>query len=290
MTRVGDAEPAGTSDLERSTIRRLTRRLCPFLFLLYIVNYLDRTNLGIAALQMNRDLEFSQAVYSLGVGVFYIGYSLFEVPSNLILARVGARRWIARIMVTWGLVASAMLFIRTPAHFYTLRFVMGFAEAGFAPGILYYISEWFPVAHRGRAIGWVWLAIPLSEVVGGPLGGWLLGFEGRLGLHGWQWLFLIEGIPAVVLGLVVFFHLTDRLEDASWLSGEQRLWLADQLLRDRDGRLVARDHEPLRALLNPAIWIVAFPWFLVLATGYTSTYWTALVIRDNLHTAHQVTG
>jgi sugar phosphate permease len=277
-------------DIERTTIRRLILRLCPFLFILYTVNYLDRTNLSFAQLQMLPDLRLTQAVYGVGVGVFYIGYSLFEVPSNLILARVGARRWIARIMVTWGLISSAMMFTRTPMQFYTLRFLLGFAEAGFAPGILYYIGEWFPVAHRGRAVAWVWLAIPLSEVLGGPLSGWLLGFEGRLGLHGWQWLFLVEGLPAVLLGFAVLVLLTDKLEEARWLSADQRVWLADQLERDREGKRVALKSEPLRALADPTIWLLALPWFLVLATGYTALYWTPRVIHDNLHTSHQGTG
>jgi len=187
------------ADVERATLAKVTRRLLPFLFLLYIVCFLDRVNVGFAALQMNQDLGFSPAVYGFGAGVFFLGYVLFEVPSNLILARMGARVWIARIMITWGLLAAAMMLVRGPLSFYGLRFLLGVAEAGFFPGIIYYVSSWFPAAERARAIARFMIAIPLSSVVGGPVSGALLGLNGRLGLAGWQWLFLLEGLPAVVL-------------------------------------------------------------------------------------------
>jgi len=187
------------ADVERATLAKVTRRLLPFLFLLYIVCFLDRVNVGFAALQMNQDLGFSPAVYGFGAGVFFLGYVLFEVPSNLILARMGARVWIARIMITWGLLAAAMMLVRGPLSFYGLRFLLGVAEAGFFPGIIYYLSSWFPAAERARAIARFMIAIPLSSVVGGPVSGALLGLNGRLGLAGWQWLFLLEGLPAVVL-------------------------------------------------------------------------------------------
>jgi len=278
------------SDLARATVRRVSRRLLPFLFVLFVFNFLDRTNIGIAALQMNRDLHFSAAAYGLGAGVLFLGYSLFEVPSNLILARVGARRWIARIMITWGVIASAMMLVRTPTQFYLLRFLLGVAEAGFFPGIVYYLSEWFPAAQRGRAIARFMIAIPLSQTIGAPLGGWILGFDGHLGLRGWQWLFLIEGMPSVLLGMVVFAYLTDTLEDARWLSNEQRAWLAERLRRDQDGPSAAHILEPLRALVNPLIWLVSLPWFVVLTTGYSFDFWAPIVIRDALHTSNVITG
>jgi len=187
------------ADVERATLAKVTRRLLPFLFLLYIVCFLDRVNVGFAALQMNQDLGFSPAVYGFGAGVFFLGYVLFEVPSNLILARMGARVWIARIMITWGLLAAAMMFVRGPLSFYGLRFLLGVAEAGLFPGIIYYLSSSFPAAERARPIARFMIAIPLSSVVGGPVSGALLGLNGRLGLAGWQWLFLLEGLPAVVL-------------------------------------------------------------------------------------------
>ena len=174
----------GDSEIAQTTLRLVSIRLLPFLFVLYIFNYLDRSNVALAALQMNRDLGFSAAAYGFGAGIFFLGYVLFEVPSNLMLARVGARWWIARIMLTWGLIASSMMFTRTPAQFYVLRFLLGAAEAGFFPGVIYYLSQWYPAKQRGRAISRFMIAIPLSSVLGGPLGGWLLGLDGRLGVRG----------------------------------------------------------------------------------------------------------
>jgi MFS transporter, ACS family, tartrate transporter len=181
--------------LERTTPTKVTRRLLPFLFLLYVVCFLDRVNIGFAALQMNHDLGFSPAVYGFGAGVFFLGYILFEVPSNLILARMGARVWIARSMITWGLLAAAMMFVRGPLSLYGLRFLLGVAEAGFFPGIIYYLSRWFPTAERARAVAGFIVAIPLSGVVGAPLSGALLGLDGRLGLAGWQWSSSSRGYP-----------------------------------------------------------------------------------------------
>jgi MFS transporter, ACS family, tartrate transporter len=208
--------------IERDTVRQASLRLLPFLFLLYILCYLDRSNVSIAALQMNKELKFSSATFGFGAGIFFLGYALFEVPSNLILARVGARRWLARIAITWGLLACAMIFVRTRAQFYTVRFLLGVAEAGFFPGVLYYVSQWFPMTYRARAISAIVIGIPLSGALGGPLGGALFGLSGVGHLSGWQWLFLIEGLPPVLLGIVAPGYLTERPEDARWLSGEQR--------------------------------------------------------------------
>jgi len=213
-------------------MRRVSVRLLPFLTVLYLCNTVDRTNLGIAALHMNRDLGFSATAYSIGAGIFFVGYGLFEIPSNLILARVGARRWIARIAITWGLVTSAMMFVRTPGQFYVLRVMLGVAEAGLMPGVIYYLTLWYPARERGAATARFMLATALAGFVGNSLGGWILGFEGRLGLHGWQWLFLLEGIPSFLLGIVAFGLLTDRPENARWLSDQQREWLVDCLRRD----------------------------------------------------------
>jgi MFS transporter, ACS family, tartrate transporter len=215
--------------IERDTVRQASLRLLPFLFLLYILCYLDRSNVSIAALQMNKELTFSSATFGFGAGIFFLGYALFEVPSNLILARVGARRWLARIAITWGLLACAMIFVRTPAQFYTVRFLLGVAEAGFFPGVLYYLSQWFPMTYRARAISAILIGIPLSGALGGPLGGALLGLSGVGHLSGWQWLFLIEGLPPVLLGIAALGYLTERPEDARWLSGEQQRWLSHRL-------------------------------------------------------------
>jgi ACS family tartrate transporter-like MFS transporter len=276
--------------LARSTMRRVSGRLLPFLTLLFLFSWVDRTNVGIAALQMNRDLRFSPMAYGLGAGIFFLGYALFEIPSNLILARVGARRWIARIAISWGLLASAMMFVRTPWQFYGLRFVLGVAEAGYMPGIIYYLSLWFPARERGLTTARFLVAMPLSAVLGGPLGGWLLGLDGRFGLHGWQWVFLVEGIPPVVLGIVALRLLTDRPEDAQWLSAAQRTWLVQRLHRDTAESTVRHEAAPLRAIAHPVVWLLAGTHFLMAVPIYAYTFWAPLVIRDAVHASAVSTG
>jgi ACS family tartrate transporter-like MFS transporter len=255
-----------TETLERTTLAKVTRRLLPFLFLLYIVCFLDRVNVGFAALEMNHDLGFSPAVYGFGAGIFFLGYVLFEVPSNLVLARVGARRWIARIMITWGLLASAMMLVHGPLSFYGLRFLLGVAEAGFFPGIIYYLSGWFPAAERARAIARFMIAIPLSSVVGGPVSGALLGLNGYLGLAGWQWLFLLEGLPAVALGLVVLGYLTDRPEEAVWLTAAERAWLSTHMSQEGEQRARHYGLNVRQALSNGTVWQLGLLTFL--CTGF----------------------
>ena len=218
-------------DLGAKVVAKLTRRLLPFLFLLYIVAYLDRINVGFAALQMKGQLGFSDEVYGLGAGIFFAGYFFFQVPSNLALARVGARKWIAVIMVVWGIISASMIFVATPRGFYLLRFLLGAAEAGFFPGMILYLRRWFPSAARARAVALFMTAAPLAGVIGGPISGLLLGVQGGH-LMGWQWLFLIEGLPAVLLGGVVLAYLTDRPEIATWLTEEERAWLVAQLARE----------------------------------------------------------
>lgn len=289
ISAVGVVED-GDSEIARTTLRLVSIRLLPFLFVLYIFNYLDRSNVALAALQMNRDLGFSAAAYGFGAGIFFLGYVLFEVPSNLMLARVGARWWIARIMLTWGLIASSMMFIRTPAQFYVLRFLLGAAEAGFFPGVIYYLSQWYPAKQRGRAISRFMIAIPLSSVLGGPLGGWLLGLDGRLGVRGWQWLFLVEGIPSILLSAAVLAFLTDRIDDARWLNAEQRAWLAASIARDRDGSAAAHDMPLLQGLLHPLIWLIGLIFFLLNTAAYSYIFWAPSLIRDALHTSDGATG
>ena len=271
-------------------MRRVTRRLIPFVFVLYIFNFLDRSNVGLAALQMNRDLGFSAAAFSVGAGIFFIGYALFEVPSNLLLVRVGARRWVARIMITWGVLASALMFVRTPTQFYAIRFLLGVAEAGFFPAILYYLSQWYPASMRARSSAWFMIAIPLSGAIGGPLGGMLLGLNGKGGLAGWQWLFLIEGVPSFILGFVVLAYLTERPEEAHWLTSDQRAWLVGRLRRDRAESPASHEMPPLRALAQPMIWLAALPELLVTTTGYAYLFWGPTMLRDTLHTSNAETG
>ena len=266
--------------LERTTLRAVSLHLIPFLFVLYVVSFLDRVNVGFAALDMNRDLGFSSAVYGFGGGIFFIGYSLFEVPSNLILARVGARRWIARIMITWGLIAAGMMFVRGPLSFYVLRFGLGIAEAGFFPGIIFYLTRWFPAEARARAIARFMIAIPVSGMIGGPISGALLGLDGRLGLTGWQWLFLLEGLPAVALGVAVLHFLPDGPEVASWLAPDQRTWLATRLAAERD-HVEHHGFSVARALSSSIVWQMGLLVFLSISFGqYALSLWLPQIVRE----------
>ncbi len=219
-------------------MRRVTIRIVPFLMLCYFVSFLDRVNLGFAALQMVRDLRISSAVFGFGGGIFFVSYFLFEVPSNLLLARVGARRWIARIMITWGLIAGAMALVAGPRSLYLMRFLLGAAEAGFFPGVILYLTYWFPSEYRARIIGLFTVAIPVSGFLGSPISVVLLGADGWLGLRGWQWMFIVEAIPALLLGLVCLAVLSDRPADARWLPAEERRWLQDRL--DAEARRSSR--------------------------------------------------
>src|SRR6266487_2180602 len=260
------------------TLRKVTWRLIPFLFLLYVIAWLDRVNVGFAGLQMNADLGFSSTVFGLGSGIFFLGYCLFEIPSNIILERVGARLWIARIMVTWGLISAGLMLVRTPPLFYVLRFLLGVAEAGFFPGVIYYLSLWYPAAQRARAIAAFMTAVPVTGLIGGPLSGALLGLDGIYGLKGWQWLFLLEGLPAVVLGSSVLFYLTDRPEIARWLDPGEREWLVEKLAAERKACLLRSD---IRAALTDAtVWKLGIIFLLAAAGFYGYSFWAPLVIKS----------
>jgi MFS transporter, ACS family, tartrate transporter len=270
-------------------MRRVRWRLLPILFLVYLASYIDRSNVGIAALQLNQDLGFSAAVFGIGSGVFFLGYSAFEVPSNLILVRLGARVWIARIAITWGLIATAMMLIRTPSQFYLTRFLLGLAEAGLFPGVMYYINRWFPPLYRARAVAAVTVGIPLAGVLGNALGGAVLNLNGLGGLSGWQWLFLLEGIPSVLMGFVVLKWLTEKPSEAGWLTLKQREWLADQVSREE--RAIATPHgAALRALATPLVWVLTLPYFALFAVGNTYTFWAPTFVHDALGTGPAKTG
>jgi ACS family tartrate transporter-like MFS transporter len=256
----------------------VSRRLLPFLFLLYILSFLDRVNVGFAALEMNRDLGFGPTVYGWGAGIFFLGYGLFEVPSNLVLYRTGARIWIARIMVTWGLAACAMMLVRTPFSFYLLRFLLGVAEAGFFPGIIFYLTHWYPARERARAYSWFLAAIPVSGIIGGPLSGSLLGLDGVLGLRGWQWLFLMEGLPTVVVGFLVLFLLPDRPKDARWLAPAEKAWLEGTLEAER-GAVEEHGASFRRAVVNLRVWLLALVYFLGIVGLYALTLWMPQVLK-----------
>jgi ACS family tartrate transporter-like MFS transporter len=273
-----DRDP-DAADPSFTALARVSRRLIPFLFLLYILNFLDRVNVGFAALEMNRDLGFGPEVYGFGAGVFFIGYCLFEVPSNLVLYRTGARLWIARIMVTWGLAASTMMLVHTPGSFYALRFLLGVAEAGFFPGIIFYLTYWYPAQARARTYAWFLAAIPVCGVIGGPVSGALLGLDGRLGLQGWQWLFLLEGIPSILVGLAVLWLLPDRPRDAHWLLPSERAWLEDRMEAERAQRPSPHGDSLRRTLRNPLVWWLALSYFLLIVPLYGFALWLPQLIK-----------
>jgi len=261
-----------------TAVATLRRRLIPFLFLLYVVAYLDRVNVGFAALDMNRDLGFSAAVYGLGSGIFFVSYTLLEVPSNLMLARVGARVWIARIMLTWGLVSVGMAFVHNATTFYLLRFLLGAAEAGFFPGIIYYLTQWFPARERARAVALFMTGTAIAGVIGGPISSALLLLDGTWGLHGWQWLFVIEGIPALLLAPVVLRRLDDRPETATWLSETERTWLTTTLAAESRPRPDA--HHDLRAAFgSPRLWALAAIYFSIVLAIYGVSFWLPQILQ-----------
>jgi D-galactonate transporter len=273
--------------MESSVISALTRRLVPFLFLLYIVAYLDRINVGFAALQMQKQLNFNDAVYGLGAGMFFAGYFFFQVPSNLVLARVGARRWIAVLMVAWGIISASMVLVHSPRSFYGLRFLLGLAEAGFFPGVILYLKTWFPPAARARTVARFMTAAPLSGVIGGPISGALLGLDRVAGLAGWQWLFVMEGVPAVLLGIAVWFYLIDnpRHLDAQthWLNHEQRDWLIAELDREAaavSSSLSTPSGELLRTFASSRVWCLALIYFGLNSVSYGISLWLPTLIRS----------
>ncbi|HXQ02914.1 MAG TPA: MFS transporter [Candidatus Udaeobacter sp.] len=267
-----------TEELSAATLRKVTWRLIPFLFVLYVIAWLDRVNVGFAGLQMNADLRFSSATFGLGSGIFFLGYCLFEIPSNIILERVGARLWIARIMVTWGLISAGFMLVRTPPLFYLLRFLLGVAEAGFFPGVIYYLSLWYPTAQRARAIAAFMTAVPVTGLIGGPLSGALLGLDGIYGLKGWQWLFLLESLPAMVLGISVIFYLNDRPETTRWLAPAERDWLVETLAAERNACLLRPDIRV--ALSDATVWKLGIVFLLTAAGFYGYSFWAPLVIKS----------
>jgi MFS transporter, ACS family, tartrate transporter len=265
--------------LEQRTMARVSVRLVPFLILCYFVAYLDRVNVSFAALTMNKDLGLSASAYGVGAGIFFLAYGVFEVPSNLLLAHFGARRWIARIMVSWGIVSGAMAFVGNETWFYVVRFLLGVAEAGFFPGMIFYLTLWFPAAYRARVIGFFMAAIPLSTVIGAPVSSALLGLDGILGMHGWQWLFILEAAPAILLSVVVLFYLTDRPADAGWLSEDERRWLIDRLAAEERQREAARHYSVLEALLNPRVLALSLVYFGAVAANYGLSFFLPQIVK-----------
>lgn len=259
-------------------MRRVAWRIIPFLFLLYTFNYLDRLNVGIAALTMRHDLRLSEWDYGFGAGIFFLGYVLLEIPSNLLLERVGARLWMSRIVVSWGIISAATFLVRTPAAFYAMRFLLGIAEAGFFPGMVLYLTAWFPAAHRARASARFMVAGTFAGVIGGPIGGQLLRLNGAGGLHGWQWLFLVEGLPSVALGLCVPFWLTERPSGAVWLSAEERGWLVNASAQDRAARC-RHGSSVLQGLRDRRVLQIAAAFFLMQLCGYSLGFWSPQILK-----------
>lgn len=279
VLKTNPGEPASAS-LEERAVRRMTLRLIPFMFVLYIVAYLDRVNVGFAALQMNAELQISHAAFGFGSGIFFIGYFLFEIPSNLILHKIGARIWISRIMISWGVIASAMMLVSGPKSFYVLRFLLGFAEAGFFPGMILYLTYWFPQKYLARNVAFFMTAVALAGVVGGPVSGALLEMHGLWGLSGWQWLFLLEGIPAVLLGVAVLFYLPDRPEKSAWLPAEEKAWLKERLELEERQKSVYPEQGLLQAVKSGRVWILCLVYFSLIVAMYGITLWMPLMLKS----------
>jgi ACS family tartrate transporter-like MFS transporter len=274
------------SDIERQTIKRVTKRLIPFLILLFVVAFLDRNNVGFAALRMNDDIGISQTIYGLGAGIFFLGYFIFEVPSNVLLHRFGARVWLARIMVTWGIIAGAMGFLQTAGHFITLRVLLGIAEAGFFPGVIYLLSLWFPARYRARMIATFYLGVPIAQVIGAPLSVGLMQVGDTLGVVGWRLMYIAEAVPAIILGVVCYFYLTDRPADAHWLTNEQRTWLMNTLEQEERAKPLVVGVQPTKwqmirkALASRQVWMLALVYFGITSGSNAMNFFLPTVLAS----------
>ncbi|WP_434661026.1 MFS transporter [Klebsiella sp. MISC125] len=267
-------------ELYTSTLKKLNIKIIPFVIICYFVANLDKTNISIAALQMNADLGLTASMYGLGVGMFYISYIIFEIPSNIIMTRVGARIWIARIMITWGVVSAGMSLVHTPTQLYVMRFLLGMAEAGFTPGIIYYISCWFPKSNRARAMSFFYMGSVLASIIGLPVSGFILNMHGIADIAGWRWLFAIEGIPAIILGIMVLWLLPSSPEKAHWLSGSEKEWLVSQLAEDNRSVMVNKNHSWLSALKNKVVLLLSLVWFLQAFGSIGITLFLPLIIKS----------
>lgn len=259
--------------------RKASLRLLPLIGIGYGLAYMDRINISFASLRMNSDLHFSATVYGFGAGLFFIGYAVCEVPSNLLMLRFGARRWLARIMFTWGLLAMAMMFVRTPLEFYLVRLLLGIAEAGFFPGVIYYLTLWFPANARARAVSRFYIALPLGSTVMGSLAGWLMGLDGRLGLAGWQWLFLLEGLPAVLFSFVIFGMLPDTIAEARWLTPGEKAWLQCRLDTDSRQAILGHSAGVMQALLSAKVWMIGAFFFFALTCSYAYNFSAPAILQ-----------
>lgn len=275
-------QPAGAAasqkTIDDAVYRKVTWRIIPFLMLCYIVAYLDRVNVGFAKLQMLADLQFSETVYGLGAGVFFLGYFLFEVPSNVMLHKIGARVWIARIMITWAVISGAFMFVTTPTQFYVMRFLLGIAEAGFFPGIILYLTYWYPSERRARMVCTFMAAIPVAGLIGGPLSGWIMEtFAGWHGYAGWQWMFVLEAIPAALMGVAVLCYLDNSIRAAKWLTEDEKVILEQRIATEAQGKV---SHPSIRAMFaDPRIWLMALIYFCCVMGQYSLTFWLPSLIK-----------
>ncbi len=281
---------AGMTVAQKATMRKVLFRLVPFLCFLYLIAYLDRVNIGFAALRMNSDLGLSAAAYGAGASFFFVGYLLFEVPSNMVMVKVGARRWIARIMVTWGIISMCMAFVSGEVSLYTVRFMLGVAEAGFFPAVIFYLSHWFPKSYRGRVIGLFMVASPASSLIGAPISTALLEYShGFGGFAGWQWMFLLEGMPAFVVGFVCLFYLTERPRDAKWLSPDEAAWLQDYLDRERSEMEVVRKYHFREVFVDFRVGLLAIVLLCLVSGSYGAGFWMPQIIKT-FTTSNMVVG
>jgi D-galactonate transporter len=280
-----DSQVNRTESFESSVYRKVTLRLLPYLFLCYILAYIDRVNVGFAKLQMQRDLGMTEAVYGLGAGIFFIGYFFFEIPANLILQRVGARRWIGPIMIVWGVLSATTMWVDSARSFYLVRFLLGIVESGFFPGVILYLTFWYTEKHRARMVALFMSAIPLAGVIAGPISGWIMArMSGAGNLRAWQWLFLLEGLPACIAGVVALFFLTDSPARASWLTSEERDLLVHRLTQEKTAKALSRDthHNPMDALRSAKIWLFGLIYFGFVMGNYALGFWLPQVIGDTI--------
>ena len=266
-------------EAEKPVYRKVAWRLVPFLCICYLAAYLDRVNVGFAKLQMLNDLAFSNTIYGIGAGIFFLGYVIFEVPSNILLHKVGAKLWIARIMISWGAIGAAMAFVHTPTQFYVLRFLLGVAEAGFIPGVLLYLTYWFPSFWRGRIFALFLAAIPMSNIIGGPLSGWILSTMNDLGgLRGWQWLFIVETVPSVLLGFLILAFLDNRVVDARWLTDEEKAQIQRDI--DADAKQSSEHTSVMDAMKSVRVWMLGLAYFCIASSIYITSFWMPTLIKQ----------
>ena len=279
MLKTTDGGTQDGAKLTDAIFKRTAWRFMPLLFICYVIAYLDRVNVGFAKLHMVSDLQFSDAIYGLGAGLFFVGYYIFEIPSNLILHKMGARKWISRIMISWAIVSMATAWVTTPEMFYVVRFLLGVAEAGFFPGMVLFLTYWFPSHRRGRMMALLMAGNPVSGIIGGPVSGFIMtACAGAFGLTGWQWLFIIEALPAVVLGVIVYFYLDDRVTDAKWLNEEEKAIIA----RDIDADNAVRTHSSIKAMFkSPRVWLLCLILFSIVVGSYAVGFWLPTIIRNS---------